>query len=123
MLALGLPTSATAAIMLSAFQSYGINPGPLLFQSQPQLVWGLIASLFIGNVMLLVLNLPLIGLWVRLLTIPYYVLFPAIIAFAAIGAYSIGSNSLELYSLAVFGGLGYVLVRVGHCPYLHYSVN
>src|SRR5262245_11310881 len=70
MLTLGLPTSATAAIMLSAFQSYGINPGPLLLQSQPQLVWGLIASLFIGNVMLLVLNLPLIAIWVKLLQIP-----------------------------------------------------
>ena len=65
MLTLGLPTSATAAIMLSAFQSYGINPGPLLLQNQPELVWGLIASLYIGNVMLLVLNLPLIGLWVK----------------------------------------------------------
>ena len=65
MLALGLPTSATAAIMLSAFQSYGIKPGPLLLQTQPELVWGLIASLYIGNVMLLVLNLPLVGLWVR----------------------------------------------------------
>src|SRR5262249_54774623 len=70
MLTLGLPTSATAAIMLSAFQSYGINPGPLLLQSQPQLVWGLIASLFIGNVMLLVLNLPLIAIWVKLLQNP-----------------------------------------------------
>ena len=70
MLTLGLPTSATAAIMLSAFQSYGINPGPLLLRAQPQLVWGLIARLFIANVMLLVLNLPLIGLWVRLLQIP-----------------------------------------------------
>src|SRR5919109_1557568 len=76
MLTLGLPTSATAAIMLSAFQSYGINPGPLLLQNQPELVWGLIPSLYIGNVMLLVLNLPLIGLWVRILQIPAPLRFP-----------------------------------------------
>src|SRR5438034_330961 len=87
MLTLGLPTSATAAIMLSAFQSYGINPGPLLFESQPQLVWGLIASLFIGNVMLLVLNLPMIAIWVKLLQIP------ALAALALVGP--------KLYDLAM----------------------
>ena len=70
LLALGLPTTATAAILLAAFQQYGLQPGPLLFQHEPRLVWGLIASLYVGNVMLLVLNLPLVGVWVRLLTIP-----------------------------------------------------
>ena len=89
MLTLGLPTSATAAIMLSAFQSYGINPGPLLLESQPQLVWGLIASLFIGNVMLLVLNLPMIALWVKLLQIPAPLLYAGILVFATIGTYGI----------------------------------
>ena len=93
MLTLGLPTSATAAIMLSAFQSYGINPGPLLLQTQPALVWGLIASLYIANVLLLVLNLPLVGLWVRVLQIPAPLLYAGILVFATIGTYGI-SNSV-----------------------------
>ena len=82
MLALGLPTSVTAAIMLSAFQSYGIQPGPTLLTSQPELVWGLIASLYIANAALLVLNLPLIGLWVKILEIPQPLLYGGILVFA-----------------------------------------
>ena len=89
LLTLGLPTSATAAIMLSAFNSYGIHPGPLLLQSQPHLVWGLIASLFIGNVMLLVLNLPMIAMLVQLLQIPAPLLYAGILVFATIGTYGI----------------------------------
>src|SRR5262249_30187764 len=85
----------TAAIMLSAFQSYGINPGPLLLQSQPQLVWGLIASLFIGNVMLLVLNLPLIAIWVKLLQIPAPLLYAGILVFATIGTYGITQSPVD----------------------------
>ena len=77
LLTLGLPTSATAAILLAAFQEYGLQPGPLLFQQESKLVWGLIASLYIGNTMLLVLNLPLVGLWVRLLSIPQHLLYAA----------------------------------------------
>ncbi|MGE3936781.1 MAG: tripartite tricarboxylate transporter permease, partial [Rhodospirillaceae bacterium] len=96
MLALGLPTSATAAIMLSAFQSYGINPGPLLLQSQPELVWGLIASLYVGNVMLLVLNLPLIGLWVKVLKVPPPLLYGGILVFATIGTYGISQSPVDL---------------------------
>ncbi len=99
MLTLGLPTSATAAIMLSAFQSYGINPGPLLLQSQPQLVWGLIASLFIGNVMLLVLNLPMIAIWVKLLQIPAPLLYAGILVFATIGTYGITQSPVDLVLL------------------------
>jgi len=110
MLTLGLPTSATAAIMLSAFQSYGINPGPLLFQTQPALVWGLIASLYIGNVMLLVLNLPLIGLWVRILAIPAPLLYAGILVFATIGTYGISNSVIDLILLYVIGGIG-VLMR------------
>jgi putative tricarboxylic transport membrane protein len=111
MLTLGLPTSATAAIMLSAFQSYGINPGPLLFESQAQLVWGLIASLFIGNVMLLVLNLPMIGLWVKMLQIPAPLLYAGILVFATIGTYGITQSPVDLVLLYLIGGLGYLMRR------------
>ena len=111
MLALGLPTSATAAIMLSAFQSYGINPGPLLMQSQPELVWGLIASLYIGNVMLLVLNLPLVGLWAKMLTIPTPLLYGGILIFATIGTYGISQSPMDLVLLYTIGALGYLMRR------------
>lgn len=111
MLTLGLPTSATAAIMLSAFQSYGINPGPLLFQTQPELVWGLIASLFIGNVMLLVLNLPMIALWVRMLTIPAPLLYAGILVFATIGTYGIAQSWIDLILLYAVGIVGFVMRR------------
>jgi putative tricarboxylic transport membrane protein len=111
MLTLGLPTSATAAIMLSAFQSYGINPGPLLLESQPQLVWGLIASLFIGNVMLLVLNLPMIAIWVKLLQIPAPLLYAGILVFATIGTYGITQSPIDLILLYLIGGMGYLMRR------------
>ena len=111
MLTLGLPTGATAAIMLSAFQSYGINPGPLLFQSQPALVWGLIASLYIANVMLLVLNLPLVGLWVRILRVPPPLLYAGILVFATIGTYGISNSAVDLILLYVIGAIGFVMRR------------
>jgi len=111
MLTLGLPTSATAAIMLSAFQSYGINPGPLLLQSQAQLVWGLIASLFIGNVMLLVLNLPMIAVWVKLLQIPAPLLYAGILVFATIGTYGITQSSVDLVLLYLIGAIGFLMRR------------
>ena len=111
MLTLGLPTSATAAIMLSAFQSYGINPGPLLFESQATLVWGLIASLFIGNVMLLVLNLPMIAIWVKMLRIPAPQLYAGILVFATIGTYGITQSPVDLILLYVIGSLGYLMRR------------
>ncbi|MGE0723154.1 MAG: tripartite tricarboxylate transporter permease [Alphaproteobacteria bacterium] len=109
MLTLGLPTSATAAIMLSAFQSYGINPGPLLFESQPGLVWGLIASLYVGNVMLLVLNLPLIGLWVRILRLPPRFLYAGILVFATIGTYGIAQSPIDLLILYLVGAIGFAM--------------
>ncbi len=109
LLTLGLPTSATAAIMLVAFQQYGLHPGPLLFQSNPNLVWGLIASLYIGNVMLLVLNLPLAGIWVRLLAIPRPYLCAGILVFASLGVYSLHGSVFDLGTLCVFGFLGYVM--------------
>ncbi len=103
MLTLGIPTSATAAIMLSAFQSYGINPGPLLFTQQAELVWTLIASLFIANVMLVVLNLPLVGLWVRILKIPVPQLYAGILVFATIGTYGISNSVIDLVILYALG--------------------
>jgi putative tricarboxylic transport membrane protein len=103
MLTLGLPTSATAAIMLSAFQSYGIQPGPMLFTSQATLVWTLIASLFVANVMLVVLNLPLVGLWARILKIPQPQLYAGILVFATIGTYGISNSVMDLILLYGIG--------------------
>ncbi len=111
MLTLGLPTSATAAIMLSAFQSYGINPGPLLLQTQPQLVWGLIASLFIGNFLLLALNLPMIRIWVKMLAVPAPMLYAGILVFATIGTYGISQSPVDLALLYLIGGMGYLMRR------------
>jgi TctA family transporter len=116
LLTLGVPANPVMAVMMGAMILQGIIPGPAVITRNPDLFWGVIASMWIGNAMLVILNLPLIGLWVRLLTIPYYVLFPAIIAFAAIGSYSIASNEYDLYALALFGALGYVLVRLGCEP-------
>ena len=106
MLALGLPTSATAAIMLSAFQSYGIQTGPTLLTTQPELVWGLIASLYVANVALLVLNLPLIGLWVKILTIPQPLLYGGILVFATIGTYGLSQSIVDLCLLYAMGVMG-----------------
>jgi putative tricarboxylic transport membrane protein len=109
LLTLGLPTSATAAIMLVAFQQYGLQPGPLLFARNPDLVWGLIASLYIGNVMLLVLNLPLAGVWVRLLAIPRPWLYGGILVLASLGVYSLHGSVFDLGILYAAGALGYAM--------------
>jgi putative tricarboxylic transport membrane protein len=109
LLTLGLPTSATAAIMLAGFQQYGLQPGPLLFANAPDLVWGLVASLFIANVMLLVLNLPLIGLWVRLLAIPLPWLYGGILMLATLGTLAANPSWVELAMLIGFGGLGFLM--------------
>jgi putative tricarboxylic transport membrane protein len=111
LLALGLPTSATAAIMLSAFQSYGIQPGPTLLTTQPALVWGLIASLYVANFALLVLNLPLIGLWVQVLKIPQPLLYGGILVFATIGTYGISQSVVDLMLLYTMGLLGFFMRR------------
>jgi putative tricarboxylic transport membrane protein len=113
LLTLGIPTSATAAILLAAFQNYGLQPGPLLFQTQGALVWGLIASLYVGNVLLLVLNLPLIGLWVKVLQIPKPLLYAGILVFATLGAYSLHQSVVDLATLYVFGLLGFLMRRWG----------
>ncbi len=106
LLTLGLPSSATAAVLLTAFQQYGLQPGPLLFQTRPDLVWTLIASLYIGNVMLLVLNLPLAGVWARVMLIPRPLLFGVILVLASLGGYSLNQSMLDLGLLFVVGAIG-----------------
>lgn len=113
LLSLGLPTSSTTAIMLVAFQQYGLQPGPLLFTNEAGLVWGMIASLYIGNLMLLVLNLPLIGLWVRLLTIPRPFLYGGILVFASIGTYTLNNSVVDLILLFLIGAAGFVMRVLG----------
>ncbi|CAM3698459.1 tripartite tricarboxylate transporter permease [Paracoccus yeei] len=114
LLTLGLPTSATAAIMLAGFQQFGLQPGPLLFATNPTLVWGLIASLLIANLMLLVLNLPLIGLWVKLLAVPKPWLYAGILLFATLGTIGANPSPFELGMLLGFGVLGYVMRLFGY---------
>jgi len=114
LLTLGLPTSATAAIMLAGFQQFGLQPGPLLFATNPELVWGLISSLLIANVMLVILNLPLIGLWVKLLTIPRHWLYAGILLFATLGTIGANPSPVELGMLMIFGVLGYGMRLYGY---------
>ena len=111
LLALGLPTSATAAILLAAFQQYGLQPGPLLFVNSADLVWALIASMYIGNVMLLVLNLPLIGIWVKLLKVPKPMLYAGILIFATLGVYGMRQSSFDIFLLYAIGLLGFLMRR------------
>lgn len=113
MLTLGLPTTAVAAVMLAAFQQYGIQPGPLLFEREPDLVWGLIASLFIAMGLLIVLNLPLAPVWAKLLRIPRPYLYAGILFFAAVGAYAVGGEPLDLVILLIIGLLGLLMRRYG----------
>ncbi|GHJ15041.1 tripartite tricarboxylate transporter permease [Micromonospora sp. AKA38] len=113
MLAIGLPTNATAAVMLAAFEGYGIQPGPLLFTRESSLVWTLIASLFIGNLLLLVLNLPLAPAWARLLRIPRPYLYAGILFFASMGAYAVNAQPFDLYLLLALGLLGFGMRRFG----------
>jgi putative tricarboxylic transport membrane protein len=113
LLTLGLPTSATAAIILAAFQNFGIQPGPSLFTAESALVWTLIASLFIGNAMLLVLNLPLAGVWVKLLRIPRPYLYAGILMFASLGCYAVNADPLDLVLLLLLGLLGFAMRRFG----------
>jgi putative tricarboxylic transport membrane protein len=116
LLTLGLPAHPVMALMVGAFIIQGITPGPNVIVDEPALFWGLVASMWIGNLMLVLLNLPLIGIWVKLLTIPYNVLFPAIVAFACIGTYSLNQNAFDVYAIAFFGILGYTLVKLGCEP-------
>ena len=113
MLTLGLPASGVMALMLGAMTIQGIQPGPEVMTKRPELFWGLIASMWVGNLFLIILNLPLIGLWVKLLSVPYRVLFPAIVAFSAIGIYSGSNSAFEVYMAALFGIVGFVWVKLG----------
>jgi TctA family transporter len=116
LLTLGLPAHPVMALMVGAFIIQGITPGPDVIHERPELFWGLVVSMWIGNLLLVLLNLPLIGIWVRMLTIPYNVLFPSIIAFACIGCYSLGLNVFDIYAIAFFGVVGYALVKLGCEP-------
>ncbi|MGJ7036953.1 TctA family transporter [Shinella sp. BE166] len=111
-LSLGIPGSATMALMLGALMIQGISPGPQVMSQHPALFWGLIASMWIGNLLLVILNLPLVGLWVNMLRLPYRWLFPAILVFCCIGVFSINYSPLDIYLIAVFGLVGYVLVKL-----------
>jgi TctA family transporter len=104
------------ALMVGAMTIKGIQPGPQVMTSNPELFWGLIASMWIGNLMLVVLNLPLIGIWIKLLTVPYRFLFPAIMSFCAIGLYTLNNNNFDVYIAALFGVVGYIFYKLNCEP-------
>jgi putative tricarboxylic transport membrane protein len=112
MLTLGIPGNAVMALMIGALMIQGIAPGPQVMNEKPQLFWGLIASMWVGNLMLVVLNLPMIGMWVKLLTVPYRYLYPSILVFMAIGVFSLSNNPFDVLIMAVFGVLGYICVKL-----------
>jgi len=112
MLTLGIPGNAVMALMIGALMIQGIAPGPQVMNEKPELFWGLIASMWVGNLMLVVLNLPMIGMWVKLLTVPYRYLYPSILVFMAIGVFSLSNNPFDVLIMAVFGVLGYVCVKL-----------
>jgi putative tricarboxylic transport membrane protein len=113
MLTLGIPPNAVMALMVGAMTIKGIQPGPQVMTSNPELFWGLIASMWIGNLMLVILNLPLIGIWIKLLTVPYRFLFPAITLFCCIGVYTLNNNNWDVYLTAVFAVIGYLFYKLG----------
>ena len=116
MLTLGIPSNPVMALMIGAMIIQGIQPGPSVMTEQPALFWGLIVSMWIGNLMLLVLNLPLIGLWVKMISIPYHLLYPAIIVFCAIGVFSLSNTEMDVYFMAAFGLLGYIFRKIDAEP-------
>jgi len=113
LLTLGIPPNAVMALMVGAMTIHNIQPGPQVMTSNPELFWGLIASMWIGNLMLVILNLPLIGIWIKLLTVPYRWLFPAIVLFCAIGVYTTNNNTWDIWMVGLFGILGYVFIKLG----------
>jgi putative tricarboxylic transport membrane protein len=116
LLTLGIPPNAVMALMVGAMTIHNIQPGPQVMTSNPQLFWGLIASMWLGNLMLVILNLPLIGIWIKLLTVPYRWLFPAIVLFCAIGVYSTNNNTFDVWMVAIFGFVGYSFIKLGCEP-------
>ncbi|HXD40926.1 MAG TPA: tripartite tricarboxylate transporter permease [Ramlibacter sp.] len=116
LLTLGIPPNAVMALMVGAMTIHNIQPGPQVMTSNPQLFWGLIASMWVGNLMLVVLNLPLIGMWIKLLTVPYRWLFPAIVLFCAMGVYSTNNNTFDVWLVGAFGFIGYLFIKLGCEP-------
>jgi putative tricarboxylic transport membrane protein len=116
LLTLGIPPNAVMALMVGAMTIHGIVPGPGVMTKNPNLFWGMIASMWLGNLMLLIINLPLVGLWVRLLKVPYRLMFPAILMFCSIGIYSINSVPTDVMFIAFFGVVGYALIKLGFEP-------
>ncbi|MCL4698558.1 MAG: tripartite tricarboxylate transporter permease [Burkholderiaceae bacterium] len=116
MLTLGIPPNAVMALMVGAMTIKGIQPGPQVMTSNPQLFWGLIASMWVGNFMLIILNLPLIGIWIKLLTVPYRFLYPAILSFCCIGLYTLNNNNFDVFVAAIFGVIGVVFYKLGCEP-------
>jgi putative tricarboxylic transport membrane protein len=112
MLTLGIPSNPVMALMIGAMIIQGIVPGPSVMTEQPALFWGIIASMWIGNLFLLVLNLPLIGLWVKIISVPYHLLYPAILVFSAIGVFSLRNSEFDIYLMALFGLLGYIFIKL-----------
>ena len=116
LLTLGIPPNAVMALMVGAMTIHNIQPGPQVMTSNPELFWGLIASMWIGNAMLIVLNLPLIGIWIKLLTVPYRWLFPSIVLFCAVGVYSTNNNTWDVWMVGLFGLVGYIFHKLGTEP-------
>jgi putative tricarboxylic transport membrane protein len=116
LLTLGIPPNAVMALMVGAMTIHNIQPGPQVMTSNPELFWGLIASMWIGNLMLVILNLPLIGIWIKLLTVPYRWLFPSIVLFCAIGVYSTNNNTFDIWMVGLFGVIGYIFIKLGTEP-------
>ena len=116
MLTLGIPPNAVMALMVGAMTIKGIQPGPQVMTSNPELFWGLIASMWLGNAMLIILNLPLIGIWIKLLTVPYRFLFPAILTFCCIGLYTLNNNNFDVYMAVIFGLIGYIFYKLNCEP-------
>jgi len=112
MLTLGIPSTPTMALMIGAMIIQGIQPGPSVMTQQPALFWGIIASMWIGNLFLVILNLPMIGIWVRICMVPYHLLYPAILVFCAIGVFSLSNSVFDVYLMAFFGFLGYVFAKL-----------
>jgi putative tricarboxylic transport membrane protein len=111
LLTLGLPVSGTAAVMLGAFIMFGLQPGPLLFKNNPDFVWAVIASMYMGNLMLLVQNLPLVGFFAKILDLPYYILSPLVLAFCVFGIYSMSGSVFDLWLMVAFGVIGYLMQK------------
>jgi putative tricarboxylic transport membrane protein len=114
MLSLGIPTGAATALLLGALMIHGLRPGPLLIKESPEVFWGVVASLYIGNVMLLVLNLPLIGLWVKILKVPYHFLFSLIVLFCIVGSYVTNNNPYDVVIMGLFGLIGYAMKKLDY---------